>query len=644
MKKKLVISLLTIVAAACIVFAISACEAPHEHSYGEWTVVTAPTCTEEGTEQRECDCGEEETRTIAALGHDLMGHAAQAPTCTEPGWSAYQTCTRCDYTTFEELAATGHNYESTVTIESTCTTDGVLTYTCTNCGDSYTEAITASGHDYESTVTAEATCTEEGVRTYTCANCGDSYTETITASGHDYESTVTAEATCTTDGVLTYTCANCGDSYTEVIPATGHNYTSRITSQPGCTTTGLRTYTCINCGDRYTQTIAATGHNYVNGVCTVCGYIHQHIITDNNGVEEIFDDSKIYIYSQYSNVLEVPGNIPPQLDCSEPYPAILTCPECKANLLVRVIGEHSLVQHEGKAPTCTEPGWEAYQTCENCDYTTYKEIPATGHSIFCSANRENETFDPEKSYNIHDYSTYSYDEDKLSCTNPTKGYFQCTKCNAQIEVDVVSPHKITRTDSSIEIEYYYYSPDDTYSYSGIADLQLDETPEMCFDIISAETHCAECGIKLEIKVRGNVHVNYNNQNEIVYFDFTVSDTIDYYYFSDTIQIAGNAPFPFGCKDEQPALGVFTCMGCGNPIVCKVISHRLETADGDWILPESTKVYDTENYKVYLNDTSLEGSGTVTDGYYYCAECGEKHTAKVVSNKAPEESGEPETTE
>ena len=680
MKKKLIASLLAITAAAFLVFGISACEAPHEHSFCEWTVVTAPTCTEEGTEQRECDCGEEETRTIAALGHDLVEHAAQEPTCTEPGWSAYQTCTRCDYTTYEELAATGrHNYESTVTTESTCTTDGVLTYTCTNCGDSYTEAITASGHDYESTVTAEATCTEEGVRTYTCANCGDSYTETITASGHDYESAVTTESTCTTDGVLTYTCtncgdsyteaitasghdyestvtaeatcteegvrtytcANCGDSYTEVIPATGHNYTSRITSQPGCTTTGLRTYTCINCGDRYTQTIVATGHNYVGGVCTVCGYIHQHIITDNNGVEEIFDDSKIYIYSQYSNVLEVPGNIPPQLDCSEPYPAILTCPECKANLLVRVIGEHSLVQHEGKAPTCTEPGWEAYQTCENCDYTTYKEIPATGHSIFCSANRENETFDPEKSYNIHDYSTYSYDEDKLSCTNPTKGYFQCTKCNAQIEVDVVSPHKITRTDSTIE--YYYYSPDDTYSYSGIADLQLDKTPEMCTDIISAETHCAECGIKLEIKVRGNVHVNYNNQNEIVYFDFTVSDTIDYYYFSDTIQIVANSP-EFGCTEGQYPYGVFTCMGCGAPIVCTVISHRLETADGDWILPESTEVYDTENYKVYLNDTSLEGSGSVTDGYYYCAECGEKHTAKVVSNKAPEESGELETTE
>ena len=591
MKKKLVISLLTIVAVVCLIFGISACEAPHEHSYGEWTVVTAPTCTKEGTEQRECDCSEEETRTIAALGHDLAEHAAQAPTCTEPGWSIYQTCTRCDYTTFEELAATGHNYESTVTTESTCTTDGVLTYTCANCGDSYTETITASGHDYESTVTAEATCTTDGVLTYTCTNCGDSYTETITASGHDYESTVTAEATCTTEGVRTYTCANCGDSYTEAITASGHDYESAVTAEATCTTDGVRTYTCANCGDRYTQTIVATGHNYVDGVCTVCGHNHPHIITDNNGVEEIFDDSKIYIYSQYSNVLEVPGNIPPQLDCSEPYPAILTCPECKANLLVRVIGEHSLVQHEGKAPTCTEPGWEAYQTCENCDYTTYKEIPATGHSIFCSANRENETFDPEKSYNIHDYSTYSYDEDKLSCTNPTKGYFQCTKCNAQIEVDVVSPHKITRTDSTIE--YYYYSPDDTYSYSGIADLQLDKTPEMCTDIISAETHCAECGIKLEIKVRGNVHVNYNNQNEIVYFDFTVSDTIDYYYFSDTIQIVANSP-EFGCTEGQYPYGVFTCMGCGAPIVCTVILHRLETADGNYVVTASRVVLDTEN--------------------------------------------------
>lgn len=41
---------------------------------------------------------------------------------------------------------------------------------------------------------------------------------------------------------------------------------------------------------------------------------------------------------------------------------------------------HELVHHDAKAPTCTELGWEEYVTCEGCAYTTYKEIPATGHT------------------------------------------------------------------------------------------------------------------------------------------------------------------------------------------------------------------------------------------------------------------------
>ena len=37
---------------------------------------------------------------------------------------------------------------------------------------------------------------------------------------------------------------------------------------------------------------------------------------------------------------------------------------------------HALEQHAAKAPTCTEPGWDAYETCSRCDYTTYAELPA----------------------------------------------------------------------------------------------------------------------------------------------------------------------------------------------------------------------------------------------------------------------------
>ena len=43
----------------------------HEHTFGEWVVTTAPTCTQDGLETRTCSaCGEVETRVIPAAGHD----------------------------------------------------------------------------------------------------------------------------------------------------------------------------------------------------------------------------------------------------------------------------------------------------------------------------------------------------------------------------------------------------------------------------------------------------------------------------------------------------------------------------------------------------------------------------------------------
>ena len=41
---------------------------------------------------------------------------------------------------------------------------------------------------------------------------------------------------------------------------------------------------------------------------------------------------------------------------------------------------HELVEHEEKAPTCTESGWNAYVTCNKCGYSTFKTIPALGHN------------------------------------------------------------------------------------------------------------------------------------------------------------------------------------------------------------------------------------------------------------------------
>ena len=69
--------------------------------------------------------------------HDLVHFRAKAPTCTEKGWNAYETCSRCDHTTYAELPALNHDYQA-VTVEPTCETDGYTIFTCSRCKDSYT--------------------------------------------------------------------------------------------------------------------------------------------------------------------------------------------------------------------------------------------------------------------------------------------------------------------------------------------------------------------------------------------------------------------------------------------------------------------------------------------------------------------------
>ena len=57
-----------------------------------------------------------------------------------------------------------------------------------------------------------------------------------------------------------------------------------------------------------------------------------------------------------------------------------TCSRCDYTTKVELPAlKHNLVHHDAKAPTCTEIGWEEYDTCSRCDYTTKVESPALEH-------------------------------------------------------------------------------------------------------------------------------------------------------------------------------------------------------------------------------------------------------------------------
>ena len=134
----------------------------------------APTCKEIGWDAYEtCSrCDHTTYAELPALNHDLEQHDAKAPTCTEIGWDAYETCSRCNHTTRTELPALNHDYQA-VTVEPTCETDGYTVFTCSRCKDSYTADPTDKlGHQFgvwspNGTGSQSAGCLRQG-----CAHIG----------------------------------------------------------------------------------------------------------------------------------------------------------------------------------------------------------------------------------------------------------------------------------------------------------------------------------------------------------------------------------------------------------------------------------------------------------------------------------------
>ena len=155
-----------------------------------------------------------------------------------------------------------HSYTATVTKESTCASEGVMTYRC-SCGDSHTETIGKTAHSFGGyTYNNDATYESDGTETAVCSVCGERSTRTAGGTKlvhvHSYTSSVTKAATCSESGVVTYACS-CGDSYTESIPMTAHSYGDYVYNNDATTDAdGTKTATCSVCGAADTVTAEGT--------------------------------------------------------------------------------------------------------------------------------------------------------------------------------------------------------------------------------------------------------------------------------------------------------------------------------------------------------------------------------------------------
>ena len=248
----------------------------------------APTCTEKGWNAYEtCSRCDYTTYVELPAQHDLEQHAAQAPTCTEKGWNAYEACSRsgCNYTTYVELPAQ-HDLVHHDAKAATCTEKGWDAYdTCSRLGCNYTtyQEIPALKHDLVHHNAQAATCTEIGWDAYkTCSRLGCNYTtyQEIPALNHDLVQHEAQAATCTEIGWNAYeACSRSGCNYTTYaeLPALNHALVNHDAKAPTCTEIGWDAYkTCSRCNYTTYAELSALNHDYqavtVEPTCETDGY------------------------------------------------------------------------------------------------------------------------------------------------------------------------------------------------------------------------------------------------------------------------------------------------------------------------------------------------------------------------------------
>ena len=412
----------------------------------------APTCTKPGWDAFDtCPrCYYTTFRAIPALKHDLEPHEAKAPTCTEKGWDAYDTCSRCDYTTRKEIPALNHDFVQHEAQAPTCTEIGWDAYeTCSRC-DYTTYVEQPAQHDLVNHDAQAPTCTEIGWDAYkTCSRCDYTTYAELPALNHDLVNHDAQAPTCTEIGWDAYeTCSRCDYTTRKELPALNHALEQHAAKAPTCTEKGWDAYeTCSRCDYTTRKELPALNHA-----------LEQHAAKAPTCTEKGWDAYETCSRCDYTTRKELPAlnhnlvqHAAKAPTCTEiGWDAYEACSRCDYTTRKELPAlNHDLVQHDAKAPTCTEKGWDAYETCSRCDYTTRKELPALNHNLVQHAAKAPTCteigWDAYETCSRCDYTTYAelpalnhdYQVVTVEPTCETDGYtvFTCSRCKDSYTAD-----------------------------------------------------------------------------------------------------------------------------------------------------------------------------------------------------------------
>ena len=232
-----------------------------------------------------------------------------------------------------------------------------------------------------------------------CPHCGESKGIIFLGNPISYHSGGTETPTCTTGK----TCAQCGAQYGKL----GHDWGAW--QSRGNNSAHFRT--CQRDGCDAVDTESCSGDSSATcitmGTCSTCGgqYYSAHTFparwdwrSDPNVGRDagthwlscsVCHEAKTQVGAHWFGQGTVSSCLKSAATCVSPAVYYVNCVTCDYKGTDTYVdpfngpapNNHDLVHHDAKAPTCTEIGWDEYDTCqrEGCTYTTKVEIPAAGH-------------------------------------------------------------------------------------------------------------------------------------------------------------------------------------------------------------------------------------------------------------------------
>lgn len=372
------------------------------------------TCEETGlTDGEKCTVCEKiitHQAVIPKKGHTTVVDKAVAATCETSGLTEGKHCSVCNKVLVkqETVQAIGHKPTLVAEKSATCTANGCKSYWhCENCNKDYADAkckelienidlwkvtkgqglIPANGHKEEKIAGKEATCEATGLTEgKKCATCGLILVQQkiINAKGHSEVIDAAVPATCEETGLTEGKhCSVCKKVLVkqETVKAKGHTEVIDVAVPATCEETGLTEGKhCSVCEKILVaqEVVKAKGHTEaidaaVNPSCDKTG------LTEGKHCSVC---EKILVKQEEITKLDHAwdnGRITLDPTCEADGERTYTCTVCHTTKVeAEKATGHSIVPHDAKRPTYTEIGWDAYETCENCDYTTFVAIPELG--------------------------------------------------------------------------------------------------------------------------------------------------------------------------------------------------------------------------------------------------------------------------